>query len=137
MAEWISKSIGECEVERFRGRQGKGDIFYPKDARSLRGEIVRGPLVTAAQIGALDALEGYLQQGNLVVRMRFPRLEPEERAERFVERRRAAAMPAKPAAQVIPAGIQQQKEVAPSRKSPKTVQEQEPAAVNEQHPYFE
>jgi hypothetical protein len=39
----------------------------------------------------------------------------------------------------MPAGVQQQKEVAPSRKPPKTVQEQEPqpAAVNEQHPYFE
>ena len=52
-------------------------------------------------------------------------------------------VPAKPAAQAVPAGVQQQKEVAveatPSRKPPKAAKEQEPqpAAVNEQHPFFE
>jgi hypothetical protein len=78
------------------------------------------------------------------VRMRFPRLEPKETAERFVERQRAVTVPpAKPAAQAVPAGVQQQKEVAveatPSRKPPKAAKEQEPqpAAVNEQHPFFE
>ena len=144
MAEWISRSIGEVEMERFRAKQGRKDFFYPKNARSLRGDITREPLVTAAEIGALDPFDGYLQHGNLIVRMRFPRVVPVETAERFVERKRAAtAPPAKPAAQATPAGVQQQKEVAvestPSRKPPKAAKEQEPqpAAVNEQHPFFE
>jgi hypothetical protein len=132
-AEWISRSIGEREVERFRRKQGRKDFFYPKNARSLRGEITREPLVTAAQMGALDPLEGYLQHGNLIVRMRFPRQQPEERAERFVERKRAAAAPpAKQASQPVPASVQpQQKEVtveaAPSRKPQE----------RERHPFFE
>ncbi len=144
MAEWISRTIGEVETERFRGREGKGDFFYPKNARSMRGEIRCEPLVTAAEIGGLDPFDGYLQHGNLIVRMRFPRMKPEERAERFVERQRAtAAPPAKPAAQPVPAGVQQQKEVAveapPSRKPSRAAKEQEPqpAAVNEQNPFFE
>jgi len=144
MAEWISRTIDEVEMERFRAKQGRKDFFYPKNARSLRGDITREPLVTAAEIGALDPLDGYLQHGNLIVRMRFPRVVPVETAERFVERKRAqSAPPARPAAQATPAGVQQQKEVAveatPSRKPPKAAKEQEPqpAAVNEQHPFFE
>jgi hypothetical protein len=144
MAEWISRSIGEVEMERFRAKQGRKDFFYPKNARSLRGDITREPLVTAAEIGALDPFDGYLQHGNLIVRMRFPRVVPVETAERFVERKRAqTALPAKPAAQPVPAGVQQQKEIAveavPSRKPPKAAKQQEPqpAAVNEQHPFFE
>jgi hypothetical protein len=101
--------------------------------------------VTAAEIGALDPLDGYLQHGNLIVRMRFPRVVPVETEERFVERKRAqSASPAKPAAQAVPASVQQQQkevavEAAPSRKPPKAAKEQEPqpAAVNEQHPFFE
>jgi hypothetical protein len=97
--------------------------------------------VTAAEIGALDPFDGYLQHGNLIVRMRFPRVVPVETAERFVERKRAQTVP--PAAQATPAGVQQQKEVTveatPSRKPPKAAKKQEPqsAAVNEQHPFFE
>jgi type IV secretory pathway TraG/TraD family ATPase VirD4 len=133
MAEWISRTIGEREIERFRAKQGRKDFFYPKNARSLRGEITREPLVTAAQMAALDPLDGYLQHGNLIVRMRFPRLEPKETAERFVERKRAqSAPPAKPAAQPVPASVQQQQkevavEAAPSRKPQE----------GERHPFFE
>jgi type IV secretory pathway TraG/TraD family ATPase VirD4 len=145
MAEWISRTIGEVEMERFRAKQGRKDFFYPKNARSLRGDITREPLVTAAEIGALDPLDGYLQHKNLIVQMRFPRVVPVETAERFIERKRAqTTLPAKPAAQATPASVQQQrKEVAveavPSRKPPKAAKEQEPqpAAVNEQHPFFE
>jgi len=132
-------------MERFRAKQGRKDFFYPKNARSLRGEIRSEPLVTAAEIGTLDPFDGYLQHGNLIVRMRFPRVVPEEHAERFVERKRAQTVPpAKPAAQPAPASVQQQQkevavEAAPSRKPPKAAKEQEPqpAAVNEQHPFFE
>jgi integrase len=43
MAEWISRTIGEVEMERFRAKQGRKDFFYPKNARSLRGDITREP----------------------------------------------------------------------------------------------
>jgi type IV secretory pathway TraG/TraD family ATPase VirD4 len=131
-AEWISRTIGEREIERFRRKQGRKDYFHPKNARSLRGEITREPLVTAAQMGALDPLDGYLQHGNLIVRMRFPRRQPEEREERFVERKRAAAAPAKQASQPVPASVQpQQREVAVEAAPSRKPQE------GERHPFFE
>lgn len=134
LAEWISKSIGEREIEKFRRKQGRKDYFYPKNARSLRGEITRGPLITAAEIAALNPFDGYLQHENLIVRMRFPHMKSEESAERFVERQRAESPPpaAKPAQTVT--------QPAPPRRPVRAVQvgqEQRPAAVNEQIPYFE
>jgi len=75
--------------------------------------------VTAAEIGGLDPLEGYLQHGNLVVRMRFPRMEPEERAERFIDRKQMAV-----SAQSRPQAVR-----VPDK------QQQEQARVG--HPYFE
>ncbi len=145
MAEWISRSIGEREIERFRGKQGRKDFFYPKDARNLRGDITRVPLVTPAEIGALDPFDGYLQHGNLVVRLRFPRMKPEERAERFVERQRpqsappeaTPAMPAKepgPVQTVAPPTPPPRKPVRPAQEE--LGKEQRPAAVNEQMPFF-
>jgi Type IV secretion-system coupling protein DNA-binding domain len=119
MAEWISRTIGEREVERFRERR-KGDVFYPKDARIQRGEILTESLVTAAEIRELEPFEGYLQHENLVVRMRLPSLDPESRAERFVERKRATASAASGPQAVRP----------PEKRQPEQ-------ANMGQHPFFE
>jgi hypothetical protein len=133
MAEWISSTIGEREIERFRAKQGRKDYFYPKNARNLRGDITREPLVTAAEIGALDPFDGYLQHGNLIVRMRFPRVKPEEHAERFVERKMTT-----PAKVPEPAIVQPTQPRKPVRSvQEKQEQAQQPAAVNEETPFFE
>ena len=93
-SEWISKSIGEVEVERFRESRTRG--VFPHQRENEQREITREPLVMASEIGGLEPLHGYLKHGNLVVRMRIPYLKLEEPAEKFIERKMTtpAAMPA-------------------------------------------
>jgi hypothetical protein len=95
----------------------------------------------ASEVAGLDPLHGYLKHGNYVLRMRFPYLELESHAEKFVERKATAAV-VKPTAQPEPVAVAPQPEVvqvAPQKKppTPEKRQEQRPAQVNEQHPYFE
>ena len=84
-SEWISKSIGEVEVERFRESRTRG--VFPHQRENEQREITREPLVMASEIGGLEPLHGYLKHGNLVVRMRIPYLKLEEPAEKFIERK--------------------------------------------------
>jgi hypothetical protein len=140
-SEWISKAIGEIEVERFRESRTKG--VFPGGRESEQRDITREPLVMASEVGGLDPLHGYLKHGNLVVQMRFPYMELASRAEKFVERKMTPVVPVQTAAQqpapvVVEEPIMQPAQ--PQRKPPQPVQkkqEQQPAAVNEQHPYFE
>ena len=132
-SEWISKAIGEVEIERFRESR----------------DITREPLVMASEVGGLDPLHGYLKHGNLVLRMRFPYLELKANAEKFIERKTTAAavtpvakpapkLVAKPASLPVAALVEAVQET-PARKPPKAAkeQQQEPVKVNEQMPYFE
>ncbi|WP_433971867.1 type IV secretion system DNA-binding domain-containing protein [Tunturiibacter lichenicola] len=138
-SEWISKAIGEIEVERFRESRVKG--AFPRGRESEQRDITREPLVMASEVGGLDPLHGYLKHGNLVVQMRFPYMELANHAEKFIERKLTPLVPVPIAAE--PTAVAVEKPVmqpAPQRKSPQGVlkkQEQQPAKVNEQHPYFE
>jgi type IV secretory pathway TraG/TraD family ATPase VirD4 len=140
-SEWISKSIGEVEVERFRESRTRG--VFPHQRENEQREITREPLVMASEIGGLEPLHGYLKHGNLVVRMRIPYLKLEEPAEKFIERKMTtpAAMSAtEPVAVQDGPSSSPNGQPAPQRKPPKAVQkkqEQQPAAVNEQTPFFE
>ena len=143
-SEWISKSIGEVEVERFRESRTRG--VFPQQRENEQREITREPLVMASEIGGLEPLHGYLKHGNLVVRMRIPYLKLEEPAEKFIERKMTTptAMPAVPEREPEPvtsqSGLDNGQPVL-QRKPPKAVQkkqeQQQPAAVNEQTPFFE
>ena len=73
-SEWISKAIGEVEIERFR-RVADGWAVSRGTRESEQRDITREPLVMASEVGGLDPLHGYLEHGNLVVRMRFPYVE--------------------------------------------------------------
>jgi type IV secretory pathway TraG/TraD family ATPase VirD4 len=135
-SEWISKAIGEIEVERFRESRTRGR--FPRNTENEQRDITREPLVMASEVGGLDPLHGYLKHGNLVLRMRFPYLELANNAEKFVERKMTTAV-VKPTAQPAPVEVREREPVM-QRKPPQTVQkkqEQKPAEVNEQHPYFE
>jgi hypothetical protein len=135
-SEWISKAIGEIEIERFRESRTVGR--FPRNSQNEQRDITREPLVMASEVGGLDPLHGYLKHGNLVLRMRFPYLELANNAEKFVERKITAAV-AKANAQPVPVEVKEREPVM-QRKPPQTVQkkqEQKPAEVNEQHPYFE
>ncbi|MDR3751516.1 MAG: type IV secretion system DNA-binding domain-containing protein [Terracidiphilus sp.] len=145
-SEWISKAIGEVEIERFRESRTVGR--FPRNSESEQREITREPLVMASEVGGLDPLHGYMKHGNLVLRMRFPYIELQSNAEKFIERKVTpqAATPAR-APQPVTAhgggpGNGSSGQPAPQPKPPKAVQkkheqEQQPAAVNEQHPFFE
>jgi hypothetical protein len=135
-SEWISKSIGEVEVERFRESRTRG--VFPHHRENEQREITREPLVMASEIGGLEPLHGYLKHGNLVVRMRIPYLKLEEAAEKFVERKLTTAgtqaMPATEPEQAVAQAL--------ARKQVRSVQKrqeqaQQPTAVNEQTPFFE
>ncbi len=68
-ASWMSKLLGEIEVERpreTRGADGK---------RSWSQEIVKRELILPSQIGALEDLEGYLKYGNQVLKIKFPKMD--------------------------------------------------------------
>ncbi len=141
-SEWISKSIGEIEVERFRESRTRG--VFPHQRENEQREITREPLVMASEIGGLEPLHGYLKHGNLVVRMRMPYLKLEEQAEKFIERKMTMTPAATPATMPAkaPEPAQAVAQTEPQRKPVRSVQkkqeqEQRPAAVNEQTPFFE
>jgi len=135
-SEWISKAIGEVEVERFRESRTKG--VFPRGRESEQRDITREPLVMASEVGGLDPLHGYLKHGNLVVQMRFPYIELANHTEKFIERKMTPVVPIEPAThQPAPVGVE---ESVMQRKRPQPVQkkkEQKPFEANEQHPYFE
>jgi Type IV secretion-system coupling protein DNA-binding domain len=135
-SEWISKAIGEIEIERFRESRTVGR--FPQNSQNEQRDITREPLVMASEVGGLDPLHGYLKHGNLVLQMRFPYLELANNAEKFVERKMTAAVE-KANAQPAPVEVKEREPVM-QRKPPQTFQkkqEQKPAEFKEQHPYFE
>jgi type IV secretory pathway TraG/TraD family ATPase VirD4 len=140
-SEWISKAIGEIEIERFRETRTHGQFPVGRKSESEARDITREPLVMASEVAGLDPLHGYLKHGNLVLRMRFPYLELKDHAEKYIERKATAVLSpviAKPEPIVV-APQPEVVQMAPQRKPPKAAkqQEQQPAQVNEQHPYFE
>jgi type IV secretory pathway TraG/TraD family ATPase VirD4 len=139
-SEWISKAIGEIEIERFRESRTVGK--FPRNSENESRDITREPLVMASEVAGLDPLHGYLKHGNLVLRMRFPYLELQGHAEKYIERKATAATVVKPTAPPESAPVKPQPEVVqvePQKKPPKAAkqQEQQSSQVNEQHPYFE
>ncbi len=129
-SEWISKAIGEVDVERFRESRTKG--VFPKGRESEQRDITREPLVMASEIAGLDPLHG-----NLVVQMRFPYMELAERAAKFVERSMQKPTSAAPQTVAVATPKPVVEEPVMQRKSPQPVQQKQEQKVAEQHPYFE
>jgi hypothetical protein len=143
-SEWISKAIGEIEIERFRETRTHGQFPVGRKSESEARDITREPLVMASEVAGLDPLHGYLKHGNLVLRMRFPYLKLQAHVEKYIERKATTAAPSPMDAVPVPLVVAPPPAVVqvapPEKKSPQPVQkkqEQQPAAVNEQHPYFE
>lgn len=144
-SEWISKAIGEVEVERFRESRTLGRFPVSPGRDSESRDITREPLVMASEVAGLDPLHGYFKHGNLVLRMRFPYLELTAKAEKFIERKpveKAAPVPvAVPAPAPKPVAVQPPQaaevEPVPAKKPPVAVEVKQPAQSNEQHHFFE
>ncbi|HKV77339.1 MAG TPA: type IV secretion system DNA-binding domain-containing protein, partial [Candidatus Sulfotelmatobacter sp.] len=99
-AEWISKTIGEVEIERLRESRSSGQIGRQRNTKSYNVERQVEPLVMASEITGLADLHGYLKKGNLVVRMHFPFIELPAKQPKYVERpiQKSFVTPPKPSA---------------------------------------
>jgi hypothetical protein len=95
-AEWISKAIGEVEIERFRETRARGQFPRGRNSESEQRDVRNEALVMPSEISGLDPLHGYLKHGNLVVRVHFPYIELPNREERLVERRADVLVPKTP-----------------------------------------
>src|SRR5487761_772879 len=85
-AEWISKTIGEVEIERLRESRSRGQLGRQRNTKSYNLERQVEPLVMASEISGLPSLRGYLKNENLVVRISFPFLELPGKQPKYVER---------------------------------------------------
>ena len=91
-AEWISKAIGEVEVERLRDshtQQKPALLSMPwqsRDSESVQLERKTEPLVMASVIGGLPDLTGYIKSQNLVSQAQFPYVEAKRRIVGFLPR---------------------------------------------------
>ncbi|MFZ0211144.1 MAG: type IV secretion system DNA-binding domain-containing protein [Candidatus Acidiferrales bacterium] len=85
-AEWISKTIGEVEIERLRESRSSGQLGRQRNTKSYNLERQVEPLVMASEISGLADLRGYLKKGNLVVRMNFPFVELPAKQPKYIER---------------------------------------------------
>lgn len=110
-AEWISKAIGELEIERFRETRARGQFPRGRNSESEQRDVRNEALVMPSEISGLDPLHGYLKYGNLVVRVHFPYIELPNRQERFVERRADVPIPKTPLA-LIKGKTEAQPEIA-------------------------
>ena len=85
-AEWISKTIGDVEIERLRESRSSGQLGQQRNTKSYNLERQVEPLVMASEISGLADLCGYLKKGNLVVRMSFPFIELPPKQPKYIER---------------------------------------------------
>lgn len=90
-AEWISKAIGEVEVERVRVSHTRqrgllGLRKAQRDTYTTNVEHKTEPLVMASVIGGLPDLSGFVKSQNLAVSATFPYVAADRLAPAFVPR---------------------------------------------------
>ena len=128
-AKWISQTIGEMEIERFRESRVEG--HFPSRRRNSRNyqlDRTTEPLVMASEIQGLPDLHGFLKSGNLVVRLRFSYIELPQKQPGFVARENPA--------RVIEMGKRPSQPGAPPVREIKPRKPDKSKAVG-QEPYFE
>ncbi|HEX5423347.1 MAG TPA: type IV secretion system DNA-binding domain-containing protein [Candidatus Acidoferrales bacterium] len=114
-AEWISKTIGEVEIERLRESRSSGQLGRHRNTKSYNLERQVEPLVMASEISGLVDLHGYLKKGNVVVRMNFPFIELPAKQPKYIERpfKKWAETPPKVAAAAIGTAETNEQKLAP------------------------
>lgn len=85
-AEWISRTIGGVEIERWNESRSSGQLGNQRKTTSHNSERQIEPLVMDSEISGLENLHGYLKSGNLVVRMSFPFIELPTKHAKYIER---------------------------------------------------
>lgn len=92
-AEWISKTIGEVEIERLAESRSNERMGRQRKSKSYSLERRVEALVMPSEITGLTDLHGYLKNGNLVARLSFPFTELPAKQPKFIERTMQKNMP--------------------------------------------
>jgi hypothetical protein len=84
-AEWVSKSIGDIEIEHLREGRTSGDfgLYYSKNA-SIESRIESA--ILASEITNLDDLQGYFQTPGFTLKLRYPFVPARNLQPAFIER---------------------------------------------------
>ena len=145
-AEWISKALGEIEVERLKESVNYGkslQLFYHRKGHGYSLDRQTKPLVLASEIIGLRNLTAYLKSENHVVKFRFEPNPVQERQPALLPRATkaadwpqrpavgepATAPPTQPSASSAAAGHRlrvQSRQQAPQRPRPSIAAERDP-----------
>jgi type IV secretory pathway TraG/TraD family ATPase VirD4 len=92
-ADWISRAIGEVEIEQLRETRSQSSGPRQQESKSYQLERRIEPLVMASEMAGLPDRHGYLKAGNLVARLHFPYTVIPQREPKFIERKSAVILP--------------------------------------------
>lgn len=137
-ARWISDTIGEVEMERFKETLNTGPFPHGGRSRSQHTETRLEPLVLPSEIQGLPRLHALMKVDNLVVPFNFPYIELSKVQPAFVEReaRPEEAKGKKDAETVAPPIGAPRYQQRPCEGEPKA-EPTKSVAANEQQPFFE
>jgi type IV secretion system coupling TraD/TrwB family protein len=76
-AEWISKSIGEVEIEHLREGRTTGDLSLFSTRNSTLESRIEGAILTS-EVTNLEDLVGYFKVPGFTLRLTFPYVEPQK-----------------------------------------------------------
>jgi type IV secretory pathway TraG/TraD family ATPase VirD4 len=86
-AEWISRAIGEVEIEQLRESRTRSDAPGQRESKNYQLDRRVEPLVMASELTGLPDRHAYLKSENLVVRLSFPYVELPQKEPKFIERK--------------------------------------------------
>lgn len=139
-AKWISDTIGEVEMERFRETLNTGQFPRGGRSRSQHTETRVEPLVLPSEIQGLPRLHALMKVDNLVVPFSFPYIELPKVQAAFIERENKPQQLKEKStpgtilpASSVPGYEQRPREIEPMAEKAKTAA----ANSNEQQPFFE
>ncbi len=100
-AEWISRYLGEQEIERWRPSQTRGEpgTRDRRDSKTDAEERFNRPAVSASEISGLDERKGYLKSGNFIVPVTVKRCDLPIVADGFIPRDLPPMFPVRSAAE--------------------------------------
>jgi hypothetical protein len=122
-ADWISRAIGEVEIEQLRESRTQNVGPGQRESKSYQLERRVEPLVMASEIAGLPDRHGYIKSGNLVARFHFPYLELPVREPKLIMRKSAIALPLS----VVPAPPEEhkaQRKIEPQQQQERNEQQQ-------------
>jgi type IV secretion system coupling TraD/TrwB family protein len=145
-AEWVSKALGEVELERLRESLNYDKymvVLYHRKGLGYSLDRQTKPLVLASEITGLSNLTAYLKSENHVVRFSFTPNPVQTRQPALIPRA-ASDWPQRPAMGTVSASSDVAATATPdrghglrSRRPPHVPQHSQPQPAVEQDPYFD